>query len=201
MFLAHLESTDATWPKADFERRPRGGKTGATRDDALEALNAMHALPVPFLDRIDVSNAVVYLAGEDGCYVSGTARVTAAGELDPSKAPNQPIPLNTLSTNGSHNAQSRRADPVTSARPVRHPFGTSESLGRTRKRSTSGCHSCSGTRRASSTTCHVVEVYRSGARTRDRRLPLALVGTPTDVNPDTSSLAPIISGTRLFDLF
>jgi hypothetical protein len=85
-----------------------GGKTGATRDDALEALTARHAPPVPFLDPIDVSNAVVHLASEDGRYVSGTARVIDAGELNRPKAPNQLIPLNTLSTNGSHNTRSRR---------------------------------------------------------------------------------------------
>lgn len=64
-----------------------GGKEGATQEDALEALTAMHALPVPFLDPADVSNAVVYLASDDGRYITGTAHIVDAGALNPFKAP------------------------------------------------------------------------------------------------------------------
>lgn len=63
-----------------------GGKEGATQEDALEALTAMHALPIPFLDPIDVSNAVVYLASDDGRYITGSAHVIDAGALQPFKA-------------------------------------------------------------------------------------------------------------------
>jgi SDR family mycofactocin-dependent oxidoreductase len=89
-----------------------GGKTGATQDDALAALTAMHALPVPFLDPIDVSNAVVYLASDDGRYVTGTAHVIDAGALNPFKAPHLTVATssndgsddsNPISTNGSRN--------------------------------------------------------------------------------------------------
>ena len=45
------------------------------------------ALPVPFLDPSDVSNAVVYLASDDGRYVTGTAHIVDAGALNPFKAP------------------------------------------------------------------------------------------------------------------
>ena len=62
-----------------------GGKEDATQEDALEALTAMHALPVPFLDPIDVSNAVVYLASEEGRYITGTAHVIDAGASIPSR--------------------------------------------------------------------------------------------------------------------
>jgi SDR family mycofactocin-dependent oxidoreductase len=68
-----------------------GGKAGATQDDALDALTAMHALRVPFLDPIDVSNAVVYLASEDGRYITGTAQVIDAGALNPFKAPHRTV--------------------------------------------------------------------------------------------------------------
>jgi NAD(P)-dependent dehydrogenase (short-subunit alcohol dehydrogenase family) len=47
----------------------------------------MHALPVPFLEPIDVSNAVVYLASEDGRFVTGTTHVIDAGAMNPFKAP------------------------------------------------------------------------------------------------------------------
>ena len=70
-----------------YNRLFAGGKDGATQEDALPALTAMHALPVPFLDPIDVSNAVVYLAGEDGRYITGTAHTIDAGALNPFKAP------------------------------------------------------------------------------------------------------------------
>ncbi|MDT5083251.1 MAG: hypothetical protein QOH54_1113 [Mycobacterium sp.] len=68
------------------------------------------ALPVPFLDPVDASNADGYLAGEDERYVSGTAPVIDAGKLNQSKSPNQLDPLNTLSTNGSHNAACESRD-------------------------------------------------------------------------------------------
>lgn len=63
-----------------------GGKLDATQEDALDALQAMHALPVPFLDPVDVSNAVVYLASEDGRYITGTTQVLDAGAMNPFKA-------------------------------------------------------------------------------------------------------------------
>jgi SDR family mycofactocin-dependent oxidoreductase len=70
-----------------YNRLFAGGKDGATQDDALESLTAMHALPVPFLDPIDVSNAVVYLASDDGRFITGTTHVVDAGALNPFKAP------------------------------------------------------------------------------------------------------------------
>ncbi|WP_458319603.1 mycofactocin-coupled SDR family oxidoreductase [Mycolicibacterium brisbanense] len=70
-----------------YNRLFAGGKEGATQEDALPALTAMHALPVPFLEPIDVSNAVVYLASDDGRYITGTAHVVDAGALNPFKAP------------------------------------------------------------------------------------------------------------------
>ncbi|MGV9800929.1 mycofactocin-coupled SDR family oxidoreductase [Mycobacterium sp. NPDC003449] len=70
-----------------YNRLFAGGKDGASQEDALPALTAMHALPVPFLDPIDVSNAVVYLAGEDGRYITGTAHTIDAGAMNPFKAP------------------------------------------------------------------------------------------------------------------
>jgi NAD(P)-dependent dehydrogenase (short-subunit alcohol dehydrogenase family) len=70
-----------------YNRLFAGGMEGATQDDALEALTAMHALPIPFLDPIDVSNAVLYLASDDGRFITGTTHVIDAGALNPFKAP------------------------------------------------------------------------------------------------------------------
>ena len=69
-----------------YNRLFAGGKEGATQDDALAALTAMHALPVPFLEPTDVSNAVLYLASDDGRYITGTAQIIDAGALNPFKA-------------------------------------------------------------------------------------------------------------------
>lgn len=70
-----------------YNRLFAGGKDGATQEDALPALTAMHALQIPFLDPIDVSNAVVYLASEDGRYITGTTQILDAGAMNPFKAP------------------------------------------------------------------------------------------------------------------
>ena len=69
-----------------YNRLFAGGKPDATQDDALDALTAMHALPIPFLDPIDVSNAVVYLASDDGRFITGTTHVIDAGAMNPFKA-------------------------------------------------------------------------------------------------------------------
>ena len=73
-----------------YNRLFAGGKDGATQDDALAALTAMHALPVPFLDPVDVSNAVAYLASDDGRFITGTAHVIDAGAMNPFKLPHLP---------------------------------------------------------------------------------------------------------------
>ena len=70
-----------------YNRLFADGKDGATQDDALAALTAMHALPVPFLEPTDVTNAVLYLASDDGRYITGTAQIIDAGALNPFKAP------------------------------------------------------------------------------------------------------------------
>ncbi|MDX1875207.1 mycofactocin-coupled SDR family oxidoreductase [Mycolicibacterium sp. 120266] len=72
-----------------YNRLFAGGVEGATQEQALPALTAMHALAIPFLDPVDVSNAVVYLAGEDGRYITGTTLVIDAGAMNPFKAPHR----------------------------------------------------------------------------------------------------------------
>lgn len=70
-----------------YNRLFAGGRDGATQQDALPALTAMHALPIPFLEPSDVSNAVVYLASDTGRYITGNAHVIDAGAMNPFKAP------------------------------------------------------------------------------------------------------------------
>jgi SDR family mycofactocin-dependent oxidoreductase len=64
-----------------------GGKEGATQEDSLYALQGMNGLPVPFVEPVDISNAVIYLVSEAGRYVTGTTHVVDAGAIAPFKAP------------------------------------------------------------------------------------------------------------------
>lgn len=61
---------------------------GATRDDVIPVLKAMNGLPIPWIEPVDVSNAMVYLASDEARYVTGTTVVIDANSLAPFKFPN-----------------------------------------------------------------------------------------------------------------
>jgi (+)-trans-carveol dehydrogenase len=48
-----------------------GGRSGATIDDAMPALRAQNVLPNPWVEPEDISNAVVFLASDEGRYITG----------------------------------------------------------------------------------------------------------------------------------
>ncbi|HEX2074047.1 MAG TPA: mycofactocin-coupled SDR family oxidoreductase [Geodermatophilus sp.] len=50
-----------------------------TRADFEEAALSLNKMPVPALDAVDISNAVLYLVSDDGRYVTGTTHVVDAG--------------------------------------------------------------------------------------------------------------------------
>jgi NAD(P)-dependent dehydrogenase (short-subunit alcohol dehydrogenase family) len=51
-----------------------------TREDAEAAFPAMQAMPIPYIEPQDVSNAVVFLAGDDARYITGMQlRIDAGG--------------------------------------------------------------------------------------------------------------------------
>lgn len=50
-----------------------------TRDDIADVSQSMHVLPVPWVDAIDISNAVLFLASEEGRYVTGVALAVDCG--------------------------------------------------------------------------------------------------------------------------
>jgi len=52
-----------------------------TIDDAAESLTARHLLPVPWVEPVDVANAVVFLASDEARYITGTQLVVDAGLL------------------------------------------------------------------------------------------------------------------------
>jgi NAD(P)-dependent dehydrogenase (short-subunit alcohol dehydrogenase family) len=51
-----------------------------TREDAEAAFPAMQAMPIPYIEPQDVSNAVVFLASDDARYITGMQlRIDAGG--------------------------------------------------------------------------------------------------------------------------
>ncbi len=52
-----------------------------TPDDVKEAMTAMHPFPVPWVEPVDVSNAVVFLAGDAARYITGVSLPVDAGLL------------------------------------------------------------------------------------------------------------------------
>lgn len=50
-----------------------------TRADFEEAARTLNALPIPAIESIDISNAILYLVSDDGRYVTGTQHVVDAG--------------------------------------------------------------------------------------------------------------------------
>lgn len=69
-----------------------GGREGASFDDeeVTRAFRDMAALPVPYLEPIDTSNAVLYLASDEARYVTGTTHVVDLGALSPFKMAHAP---------------------------------------------------------------------------------------------------------------
>ena len=66
-----------------------GGDPEATWDDARAALQSMNALPVPWVEAIDVANAVLYLASDEARYVTGSIHTVDAGASNVHKVPHQ----------------------------------------------------------------------------------------------------------------
>jgi (+)-trans-carveol dehydrogenase len=52
-----------------------------TAEDMVEAARAVHPLPVPWVEPVDVSNAVLWLASDESRYVTGITLPVDAGEL------------------------------------------------------------------------------------------------------------------------
>ncbi|OMC56418.1 3-ketoacyl-ACP reductase [Mycobacterium sp. IS-836] len=60
-------------------KRLRPDLENPTAADAAEVLEARNLLPVPWLEPVDVANAVVFLASDEARYITGTQLVVDAG--------------------------------------------------------------------------------------------------------------------------
>ena len=60
-------------------RRLRPDLPNPTAADAAEVLKARNLLPVPWVDPVDIANAVVFLASDAARYITGTQLVVDAG--------------------------------------------------------------------------------------------------------------------------
>ena len=61
---------------------------GPSRDDAQGLMKAMNALPVPWVEAVDISNAVLFLASDEARYITGIQLPVEAGATMPYKYPN-----------------------------------------------------------------------------------------------------------------
>ncbi|MHC1562615.1 mycofactocin-coupled SDR family oxidoreductase [Actinomycetospora sp. C-140] len=64
------------------------GVEGATKEQATEAYKNVNAIPIPWLDPVDISNAILWLASDEARYVTGTTQVVDAGGTQPYRYPN-----------------------------------------------------------------------------------------------------------------
>jgi (+)-trans-carveol dehydrogenase len=55
-----------------------------TLDDVRDAMQSMHALPVPWLEPVDVSNAILWLSSDAARYVTGVVLPIDAGWINKS---------------------------------------------------------------------------------------------------------------------
>ena len=53
-------------------------------DDVREAMTSMHAIPIPWLDPVDVSNAILWLSSDEARYVTGVVLPIDAGWINKS---------------------------------------------------------------------------------------------------------------------
>jgi SDR family mycofactocin-dependent oxidoreductase len=63
------------------------GRADITREEAMSAFMPVNALPVPWVEPRDISNAVLYLASDEARYVTGTTMQVDAGANNAVKLP------------------------------------------------------------------------------------------------------------------
>jgi len=84
----HPTTVDTPMIQNDVIRELFLGRTGATRDEAQNEFKGVNALPIPWVEAVDISNAVLYLASDEARYVTGHTQVVDAGGTAPYRFPN-----------------------------------------------------------------------------------------------------------------
>ena len=59
-----------------------------SREEASQLMKVMNALPIPWVESVDISNAVLWLASDEARYVTGITLPIDAGSTAPFKIPN-----------------------------------------------------------------------------------------------------------------
>jgi SDR family mycofactocin-dependent oxidoreductase len=84
----HPTTVDTPMIQNDVIRELFLGRTGATREEAQAEFQGVNALPIPWVEAVDISNAVLYLASDEARYVTGHTQVVDAGGTAPYRFPN-----------------------------------------------------------------------------------------------------------------
>ncbi|KQS58503.1 3-ketoacyl-ACP reductase [Geodermatophilus sp. Leaf369] len=61
--------------------RPDKHKSEVTREEAAESFKVMNALPIEWVEPVDISNAILFLVSDDGRYVTGVQLPVDAGAV------------------------------------------------------------------------------------------------------------------------
>ncbi|WP_249522492.1 mycofactocin-coupled SDR family oxidoreductase [Modestobacter marinus] len=61
--------------------RPDKPKTEVTREEAAESFRTMNALPVEWVEPVDISNAILFLVSDDARYITGVQLPVDAGSV------------------------------------------------------------------------------------------------------------------------
>jgi SDR family mycofactocin-dependent oxidoreductase len=83
----HPTTVDTPMIQNDVIRELFMGRTGASREEAEVEFKGVNALPIPWVEAVDISNAVLYLASDEARYVTGHTQVVDAGGTAPYRFP------------------------------------------------------------------------------------------------------------------
>ena len=61
--------------------RPDKSPSDVTRDDVGEAFQSMNALPIQWVEPVDISNAILWLVSDEARYVTGVQLPVDAGSV------------------------------------------------------------------------------------------------------------------------
>jgi SDR family mycofactocin-dependent oxidoreductase len=65
----------------DMYKTFRPDLTNPTREDVIDVMTSFHALPIPYVDPVDIANAVLFFASDESRYITGVQLRVDAGAL------------------------------------------------------------------------------------------------------------------------